>query len=79
MFIIGLWYSAEKKYDISDRIASTLPTLGVLGTFIGFKIALGGMADEVLELRDAGIWTALNTSVIGLSGYLWLVLMRFVH
>jgi biopolymer transport protein ExbB/TolQ len=43
-----------------------------LGTVIGIKIAIGGVEGQDFALRDFGIDTALNTTIAGIVGSLWL-------
>ncbi len=58
-----------------DRVAEViedLPTYGLLGTVIGFSVALGGIMEGETEARDAGLHVALNTTIVGLIGSQWL-------
>ena len=45
---------------------------GLLGTVVGFSIALGGIMSGENEARDAGLQMALNTTIVGLIGSQWL-------
>ncbi len=58
-----------------DRVAEViddLPTYGLLGTVIGFSIAIGGLVTGEIELRNTGLQVALNTTIVGLIGSKWL-------
>lgn len=78
LLICGLVASILRQWTWADFIRDHLPTLGLLGTFIGFGMALGGVEGAEYELRDLGVATALNTTVCGLIGYLWLGVTRMV-
>ena len=73
-FLLGVALLPDRKlYYIDTRwIAVILPVLGIVGTIIGFKMAVDGAAGADFELRDFGIATALNTTIAGLIGSLWL-------
>jgi len=58
-----------------DRVAEVtddLPTYGLLGTVVGFSIAISGLVSEEVELRNTGLQVALNTTIVGLIGSKWL-------
>ena len=61
----GLWNRVAEVID-------DLPTYGLLGTVVGFSIALGGIMSGENEARDAGLQVALNTTIVGLIGSKWL-------
>ena len=54
------------------QVIDDLPTYGLLGTVVGFSIALGGIMAEEIEARNAGLQVALNTTIVGLIGAQWL-------
>lgn len=68
--IYGIWRAAEKKSV--DNIADVLIRLGLLGTAMGFTMALIGIADSDVSARDAGVQTALYTTICGMIGSLWI-------
>jgi hypothetical protein len=65
-----------------------LVELGLLGTVIGFIIALSGVdartVGDVSAIQPmvgaliSGMGVALNTTLVGLVGYLWLALLGFL-
>lgn len=63
--LCGWW---ERVAEVIDD----LPTYGLLGTVIGFSIALGGIVSGEIELRNSGLQVALNTTIVGLIGSKWL-------
>lgn len=78
LMVIGLGLSLMRRWTWADFIKDHLPTLGLLGTFIGFGMALSGVEGAEYVLRDMGVATALNTTVAGLIGYLWLGVTKLV-
>lgn len=76
IFLAGVWFAARSRHKQVEYVATILPTLGLLGTVIGFSIALSGAEGQEYALRDLGVYTALNTTIVGLVGSLWLGLMR---
>lgn len=52
------------------------PLLGLLGTVIGFMMALGGLSSDAYAANMAGVETALTTTVAGVVVHLWLLLVR---
>ena len=78
VFLVGVVLLPNRHLcGVDSRwIAIILPMLGILGTIIGFKLAVDGVVGDNFELRDFGIDTALNTTVAGLVGSLWLRLSK---
>ena len=82
-FLIGLAF-VPKKPDIASWISVKLVDLGLLGTVLGFIIALSGVSiaavndpEQVVQMVThllSGMRTALFTTITGLTGYLWLSL-----
>ena len=82
-FLIGLAF-VPKKPDIASWISVKLVDLGLLGTVLGFIIALSGVSiaavndpEQVVQMVTqllSGMRTALFTTITGLVGYLWLSL-----
>lgn len=72
MTLIGLYAAYNRRWEALRYIAGILPLLGLLGTVIGIKIAIGGVEGQDFALRDFGIDTALNTTIAGIVGSLWL-------
>lgn len=58
--------------------AQICPTLGLLGTVIGFMAALSGIVDDVSAAKMAGVETALVTTAAGMIVHLWLLVVREV-
>lgn len=77
-FLIGLGCSVARQWTWAEWIREALPALGLLGTFIGFGMAVSGQVGAEYDLRDLGVATALNTTIIALIGNLWLDLTRMV-
>ena len=75
VFLVGLALAARGRWGGAEYVSLILPTLGLLGTVIGFSMALTGVAGDDIVLRDIGVHTALNTTIVGLSGSLWLGLL----
>ena len=82
VFLFGLVYAAFGKWGTVEWIADKLVFLGLLGTVLGFIIALSGVdpatvgeasaiAPMVARLID-GMGTALHTTLVGAIGYVWL-------
>lgn len=72
LFALGQFCLGRKVWRWADHITEALPTIGLLGTIIGLKIAVDGSAGGDYELRDLGVATALNTTIAGVVGSLWL-------
>lgn len=52
--------------------------LGLLGTVIGFSTALTGVVETDPDLKQKGVETALNTTIVGLLGHLYLIILQQV-
>lgn len=72
LFALGQFCMWRQHWHWVDHICDVLPTIGLLGTIIGLKIAVDGSAGGDYELRDLGVATALNTTIAGVVGSLWL-------
>ncbi len=74
--LIGIIGVALRHWPLAEFIKRNLPTLGLLGTAIGFSLAVAGLgaSDDGFELKLLGLNTALNTTIAGLIGHLWLAL-----
>ncbi len=59
-------------WDRVEEVIEDLPTYGLLGTVVGFSVALGGIMSGETGARDAGLQVALNTTIVGLIGSQWL-------
>lgn len=68
---IGLSQVYAGRWSWVEFIVTALPLLGLLGTVIGIKIAVGGVEGKEIVLRDLGVATALNTTIVGMIGALW--------
>ena len=82
-FLVGLAL-IPKNPNLSSWISNKLIDLGLLGTVLGFIIALSGVSiaavndpEQVVQMVThllSGMRTALFTTITGLAGYLWLSL-----
>lgn len=48
--------------------------IGLLGTIIGFWLALSGVLSGTEELKLQGLGTALSTTIVGLVGHFYLLI-----
>ena len=73
VLVLGLATVANQSWQWVGYCVSVAPLLGLLGTVIGIKLAVDGNAGQVMELRDLGLSTALNTTIMGMavSAYLF--------
>ncbi len=60
------------------EVIDDLPIYGLLGTVVGFSLALGGILSGEVEARDAGLHVALNTTIVGLIGSQFLAICQRV-
>jgi len=74
--VIGVFGVAMQRWGLVEFIKIQCPTLGLLGTAVGFSLAVAGLGadDGGFELKLLGLNTALNTTIAGLIGHLWLAL-----
>lgn len=82
LFMAGLVTVALRRWQTARWIADRLIFLGLLGTVVGFVIALSGVDPAKVGDVEAigpmvgalldGMATALFTTLIGSIGYLWL-------
>ena len=81
--VLAIILASRGRWDYAEEIRNDLPTIGLIGTMIGFLIAFGSnisaesMVSETLfkgVVADmlSGIGTAINTTLAGVVGYLWL-------
>ena len=66
-------YRRVLSWTLEHQIA---PSLGLLGTVLGFAVALGGISGDITADKLAGVNTALNTTITGLMCHLWLLVTR---
>ncbi len=71
---LGVAGVAVRRWGLVVYLRDNLPTLGLLGTVVGFSLAVAGLAGDDFELKFLGLDTALNTTIAGLVGSLWLSL-----
>ncbi len=71
---IGVVGVAIRRWSLVAYLKDNLPTLGLLGTVVGFSMAVAGLSGDDFELKFLGLDTALNTTIAGLVGSLWLSL-----
>ena len=79
LLVFGIVTSYKSSWEWVGYCISVAPLLGLLGTVIGIKMAVDGAAGQVMELRDLGLSTALNTTILGMcvSTYLYLLETHF--
>ncbi len=79
LLVLGLATGFTSHWKWMEYCISTAPLLGLLGTVIGIKLAVEGAAGEMMALRDLGLSTALNTTVMGMavSAYLFFLETHF--
>jgi hypothetical protein len=73
LWLTGIALALRYKDEWASHVANALPGLGLLGTLIGIKIAVTGSAGEDFSLRDLGVSSAINTTILGLIGNMYLV------
>lgn len=93
IFLIGLIVAIKAIFDPNQWknvrwLANSLVFLGLIGTVLGFIVALSSIDPEqstdIDKVREtigflvAGMGTALQTTLIGSVGYLWLSAVAFV-
>ena len=74
VFLVGLVMVTRADWAWVDWLAGVLPALGLLGTFIGFAMAVRGLSGPATDLAQLGLHTALNTTIAGIIGSVWLQL-----
>ena len=82
LFLAGVAMAAAGRWNDVRRCGRFLVAFGLLGTVIGFRIALSGVSPEaagdagaiqpMVASLIAGMGTALSTTIAGLIGSLWL-------
>jgi len=55
------------------------PTLGLLGTVLGFMVALAGIEGDITADKLGGVTTALTTTAAGIIAHIWLLVVREVR
>jgi hypothetical protein len=50
--------------------------LGLLGTILGFSLAISGISDDDIVTKIDGVSTALNTTIVGIVGHLYLISLK---
>lgn len=73
-FVVGLVMVLLARWSWVDWLAGVLPALGLLGTFIGFAMAVDSLSGPATEMSQLGLNTALNTTIAGIIGSVWLQL-----
>jgi peptidoglycan/LPS O-acetylase OafA/YrhL len=73
-FLIGLVMVLLARWTWVDWLAGVLPALGLLGTFIGFAMAVNSLSGPATDMAQLGLNTALNTTIAGIIGSVWLQL-----
>jgi hypothetical protein len=80
VLVLGLATVANQSWKWLHYCIAVAPMLGLMGTVIGIMLATQGMAgSESIELRDLGVSTALNTTLMGMmvSSYLFFLETHF--
>ena len=88
LMLVGLYFAARNKWEDVARTSRFLVGLGLLGTVIGFRMALSGIspgsAGDVADIQPmvsalvAGMGTAISTTIVGLIGSLWLRMTAWI-
>lgn len=68
LWLVSVGLMAIPDWKLIKFISGLLPSLGLLGTLVGLKIALGGAVGEDYNLRDLGVYSAVNTTILGIVG-----------
>ncbi len=76
--LLGVGAVALRRWDDVQTLKNTLPMIGLLFTVVGFAMGIEGIAIDSPDLKMLGLHTALNTTIAGLSGSLWLLLCERV-
>lgn len=73
IFAIGLIAGAMGHWQIARNVESQLTAFGLLGTVVGFSLALPHLlAGDDIGTAGPALSTALHTTIAGLVGTLWL-------
>ena len=73
-FLVGLVMVWRSRWSWVDWLAGVLPALGLLGTFIGFAMAVNSLTGPATDMAALGLNTALNTTIAGIIASVWLQL-----
>lgn len=89
VFLAGLFSLAIDRQHFARFVERRLVLLGLIGTVIGFVIALSGVSPESAGDIDqvsgmvanliSGLGTAMYTTLVGAVGSLWLAGARYVQ
>jgi hypothetical protein len=89
IFLAGLISAAFNRHGFARFVERRLVLLGLIGTVIGFVIALAGVdpatAGDIDQITGmvagliSGLGTAMYTTLVGAVGSLWLAAARFVQ
>lgn len=75
-FICTILSTCRRKLMIWVIDNQVMPMLGLLGTVLGFMIALNGIVGAMEATKLAGVETALITTAAGMIAHLWLLVVR---
>lgn len=88
VFVVGLWAAWRSDWERVRWIGGVLVMMGLIGTVVGFVMALSGVDPARVSNVGAispmvagllhGMSTALYTTLVGSVGYLWLSLNAFL-
>jgi len=86
VFLYGMNFAHEGRWDDVRWIARTLVRLGLIGTVLGFVVALSGVAlvsdaaavSGMVSKLILGMSIALYTTLVGAVCSLWLAFNRFL-
>lgn len=73
VFACGLGFVFRGNLRRAEKVSNHLVTLGLLGTVLGLVEAFTGAAGADIQLRDLGVNTAFQTTIVGIVGHLWIV------
>lgn len=75
VFFIGYALAYRGRWKDVKRVAEMLTALGLFGTGVGFVMVL----DDFEATRDiSGLHTAIHTTIVGMAGWIWLTICRWV-
>jgi len=71
---IGVACVALRRWQDVKLIREALPLIGLLFTVVGFAMGIEGITLEAPDLTMLGLHTALNTTIAGIGGSIWLLI-----
>ena len=71
---LGVGCVALRRWDDVKLIREGLPLIGLLFTVVGFAMGIEGITLDAPDLTMLGLHTALNTTIAGIGGSIWLLI-----